>query len=51
MKIPNEPTRTFLKILRPDALSRDLRDFLLDVQAANRTDGTARSTCSDRQAI
>jgi site-specific recombinase XerD len=40
VKIPNEPTRTFLKILRPDALSRDLRDFLLDVQAANRTPGT-----------
>jgi len=37
---PNEPRRTFLKILSPDALSRDLRDFLLDVQAANRTPGT-----------
>lgn len=36
------PQGIFLKILQPDALSRDLRDFLLDVEATGRTPSTVR---------
>ncbi len=35
-------TRETLRILRPEDLTRDLRDFLLDLDAANRTAGTTR---------
>lgn len=34
--------RETLRILRADPLQRDLRDFLLDVSAANRSEGTLR---------
>ena len=40
MTTQNDTQGTFLRVLRPDSLSRDLRDFLLDVGAANRTPST-----------